>query len=191
METFSSATWQGTSIDTAYTNAVSKINSANGIRFTKNAKDYTPFIDSIVTSATTRATSGSWHSGIGAWSLGNITTGTINAGSNSVTTTGSGSFGAISGTTGTFSSNILSTQFSTTPPFESRSTTSNTRWRWGIYSSDSSWRLEKVGFAYPITVYPATARVRFIEDIDVDGGQIRSSQDLEIVPAGGELTVVS
>jgi hypothetical protein len=35
------ASWTGTSIDTAYTNAASKINAGTGISVTKNAKDYT------------------------------------------------------------------------------------------------------------------------------------------------------
>lgn len=105
-QTFSSAVWQGTSIDTAYTNAVSKINSVTGLRFTKIAKDYYPTLDSIYIGGLTRATTATWHSGLGAWSLGNITTGTIGAGSNAITTTGAGSFGAISGTTGTFSGDV-------------------------------------------------------------------------------------
>ncbi len=39
--TITTGIWQGTSIDTTYTNAVSKLISGNGITVTKNSKDYT------------------------------------------------------------------------------------------------------------------------------------------------------
>lgn len=44
--TIGGGTWNGTSIDTAYTNSVSKITAGYGLTATKNAKDYTITFDS-------------------------------------------------------------------------------------------------------------------------------------------------
>jgi hypothetical protein len=55
--TLNNSTWKGVTIDTAYTNAVSKITGGSGITVTKNAKDYTiASTVSAVHTATVQAT---------------------------------------------------------------------------------------------------------------------------------------
>jgi hypothetical protein len=89
-QTFTAAEWHGTSIDTTYTDAVSKISVGYGILATKNNKDYT-----------VRADSATLRSKFIPYSGANTA---VNLGAQTLTTTGAGSFGVLSGTTGTFSS---------------------------------------------------------------------------------------
>ena len=81
--TISRGVWNGTSIDTAYTNAVSKLTAGYGITVTKQAKDYKVTFDSATVSGKYVPYTGANAS--------------VNLGAQTLTTTGAGSFGAISG----------------------------------------------------------------------------------------------
>lgn len=127
-----------------------------------------------VSGTTTRFTSGTWHGGLGQSSLG------------AMTATSLASQGAVSGTTGTFSGSIISTEYTTALPFVSRSPTSNTVWRWGIFSTDSTWRLVKDGLNYPIVVQPSTGIVSFTRTVRAssDGEGFLGSATATSMPVG-------
>lgn len=83
-QTFTSAIWNATSIETTYTNAVSKLTAGYGITATKNAKDYKITVDSATLRSKFVPYSGANAS--------------VDLGAQTLTTTGSGSFGAITST---------------------------------------------------------------------------------------------
>lgn len=92
--TYSGGIWQGTAIDTPYSTSIAHISGGYGITATRyNTKDFQITADSATLRSKFVPYSGANAS--------------VNLGAQTLTTTGAGSFGALSGTVGTFTTNML------------------------------------------------------------------------------------